>query len=124
MLLGAIEALYATRGTRDGGWPSSTALARRPAANHHPGIALAYPTVHVRCSPRFRRSGRARIALAARSATSPPTVGIDATPEQLSRIEVGLGGARLDHSAVGAFWAAVLGFDLDEDDIADPRAGG
>ena len=120
VLLGAIEAVYAT-----GDFTTGLAFVNRVAdaaeeADHHPDITLAYSTVHLRlCSHDAGGVTDRDIALAARIRDIAADLGIDATPEQLSRIEVGLDAH--DRTAVGAFWAAVLGYDLDEDDIADPQ---
>lgn len=120
VLLGAIEAVYAT-----GDFATGLAFVNRVSeaaeeANHHPDITLTYPTVHIRL--RSHDSGgvtRRDIALAARIRDIAAALGIDATPEKLSRIEIGLDAH--DRTAVGAFWAAVLGYDVDDDNIADPQ---
>jgi len=120
VLLGAIEALYAT-----GDFATGLAFVNRVGeaaeeANHHPDITLAYSTVHIRLLSHDSGGVTGRdIAMAARIRDVAADLGIDATPEQLSRVEVGLDAH--DRPAVGAFWAAVLGYDLDEDDIADPH---
>src|SRR5262245_28352561 len=120
VLLGAIEAVYAT-----GDFATGLAFVNRGGeaaeeANHHPDITLAAPTVHIRLRSHDAGGVTGRdIALAARIRDIAAELGIDATPEQLSRIEVGLDSH--DRTAVGAFWAAVLGYDRDEDDIADPH---
>jgi 4a-hydroxytetrahydrobiopterin dehydratase len=120
VLLGAIEAVYAT-----GDFATGLAFVNRVAeaaeeANHHPDISLAYTTVHIRLLSHDSGGVTGRdIALAARIRDIADDLGIHATPEQLSRIEVGLDAH--DRTAVGAFWAAVLGYNLDGDDIADPQ---
>jgi 4a-hydroxytetrahydrobiopterin dehydratase len=120
VLLGAIEALYAT-----GDFATGLAFVNRvgeaaEAANHHPDITLTYPAVHIRLLSHDAGGVTDRdLALAGQIRDIAADLGVDATPEQLSRIEIGLDAH--DRAAVGAFWAAVLGYDLDEDDIADPQ---
>jgi 4a-hydroxytetrahydrobiopterin dehydratase len=120
VLLGAIEAIYAT-----GDFATGLTFVNRVAeaaeeANHHPDITLTYPAVHIRLHSHDSGGVTGRdIALAARIRDIAADLRIDATPHQLSRIEIGLDAH--DRAAVGAFWAALLGYDLDGDDIADPQ---
>jgi 4a-hydroxytetrahydrobiopterin dehydratase len=120
VLLGAIEALYAT-----GDFAKGLAFVGRigevaEAANHHPDITLTYPTVHIRLLSHDAGGVTERdLALAGQIRDIAADLGIDATPDKLSRIEFGLDAH--DKAAVGAFWAAVLGYDLDDLDIADPQ---
>lgn len=120
VLLGAIEAVYAT-----GNFATVLAFVNHVGqaaeeANHHPDISLTYSAVHIRLRSHDAGGVTGRdIALAARIRDIAADLGIDATPDQLSRIEVALDAH--DRTAVGAFWAAVLGYDFDGDDIADPH---
>jgi 4a-hydroxytetrahydrobiopterin dehydratase len=62
------------------------------------------------------------IALATTITQIAAELGITATPDKLSRIEIGLDAH--DRPGVGPFWAAVLGYELDEPDgidIVDPQ---
>ncbi len=120
VLLGAIEALYATgdfaKGLEFVGRVGEVA----EAANHHPDITLTYPTVHIRLLSHDAGGVTERdLALAGQIRDIAADLGIDATPDNLSRIEFGLDAH--DQAAVGAFWAAVLGYDIDDQDIADPQ---
>ena len=120
VLLGAIEALYATgdfaKGLEFVGRVGEVA----EAANHHPDVTLTYPTVHIRLLSHDAGGVTERdLALARQIRDIAADLGIDATPDNLSRIEFGLDAH--DQAAVGAFWAAVLGYDIDDQDIADPQ---
>jgi 4a-hydroxytetrahydrobiopterin dehydratase len=120
VLLGAIEALYATgdfaKGLEFVGRVGEVA----EAANHHPDVTLTYPTVHIRLLSHDAGGVTERdLALASQIRDIAADLGIDATPDNLSRIEFGLDAH--DQAAVGAFWAAVLGYDIDDQDIADPQ---
>ncbi len=120
VLLGAIEALYATgdfaKGLEFVGRVGEVA----EAANHHPDVTLTYPTVHIRLLSHDAGGVTERdLALAGQIRDIAAELGIDATPDKLSRIEFGLDAH--DKAAVGAFWAAVLGYDIDDLDIADPQ---
>jgi 4a-hydroxytetrahydrobiopterin dehydratase len=120
VMLGAIEALYAT-----GDFATGLAFVQRigaeaEAANHHPDVTLTYPSVHIRLSSHDVGGVTDRdLALASTIKDIATDLGIDAAPEKLSRIEIGLDAH--DHPAVGAFWRAVLGYDLDDADILDPQ---
>ena len=120
VLLGAIEALYAT-----GDFATGLAFVGRigevaEAANHHPDITLTYPTVHIRLLSHDAGGVTERdLALAGQIRDIAADLGIDATPDKLSRIEFGLDAH--DQAAVGVFWAAVLGYDIDDQDVADPQ---
>lgn len=123
VMLGAIEALYAT-----GGFAKGLAFVNRvgeaaEAANHHPDLTLTYPAVHVKLSSHDVGGVTDRdIALATTITQIAAELGIAATPDKLSRIEIGLDAH--DRPRVGPFWAAVLGYELDQPDgidIVDPQ---
>jgi 4a-hydroxytetrahydrobiopterin dehydratase len=120
VMLGAIEALYAT-----GDFAQGLAFVNRvgeaaEAANHHPDITLTYPSVHIRLLSHDAGGVTDRdISLATTIKDIATELGLDATPDKLSRIEIGLDAH--DRGAVGAFWAAVLGYDIDDVDVVDPQ---
>jgi 4a-hydroxytetrahydrobiopterin dehydratase len=120
ILVRALEALYAT-----GDFAKGLAFVDRigeaaEAANHHPDITLTYPTVHIRLLSHDAGGITDRdIALATKIRDIAADLGVAATPDQLSRVEIGLDA--LDHDAVGAFWAAVLGYDLGDGEVTDPQ---
>ena len=122
VMLGAIEAVYQT-----GDFATGLAFVNRigaaaEAADHHPDLTLTYPSVHVKLSSHDVGGVTDRdISLATTITQIAAGMGIVAAPERLSRIEVGLDAH--DRPAVGAFWAAVLGYELDADgaDIVDPQ---
>jgi 4a-hydroxytetrahydrobiopterin dehydratase len=120
VLLGAIEALYAT-----GDFATGLAFVGRigevaEAANHHPDITLTYPRVHIRLLSHDAGGVTERdLALAGQIRDIAAELEIDATPEALSRLEIGLDAH--DHDAVGAFWAAVLGYEVGDGEVADPQ---
>jgi 4a-hydroxytetrahydrobiopterin dehydratase len=120
VLLGAIEALYATGDFATGLTFVNRVGEAAEEANHHPDITLSYPTVHVRLLSHDSGGVTGRdIALATTISAIAAELGISATPDQLSRIELGLDAH--DHQAVGAFWAAVLGYEQNAVDVVDPQ---
>jgi 4a-hydroxytetrahydrobiopterin dehydratase len=120
VMLGAIEAVYATGDFATGLAFVNRIGAEAEAADHHPDITLTYPAVHVRLTSHDAGGVTERdIALASRIRDIAAELGVDATPEKVSRIEIGLDAH--DRAAVGAFWAAVLGYDVDDLDIVDPQ---
>ena len=123
VMLGAVEAVYAT-----GDFATGLAFVNRvgeaaEAANHHPDLTLTYPAVHVTLSSHDVGGVTDRdIALATTITQIAAELGIAATPDKLSRIEIGLDAH--DRPGVGPFWAAVLGYELDQPDgidIVDPQ---
>jgi len=120
VMLGAIEAVYAT-----GDFATGLAFVERiggaaEAANHHPDLSLTYPAVHVKRTSHDSGGVTDRdIALATTINDIAADLGIRATPAKLSRIEIALDAH--DGSAVGPFWAAVLGYRLADLDIVDPQ---
>src|SRR4051812_6877680 len=120
VMLGAIEAVYATGDFRTGLAFVDRVGAAAEAADHHPDITLSYPAVHVKLTSHDAGGVTDRdIALAGTIRDIAAELGIAATPDRLSRLEIGLDAH--DHAAVGAFWAAVLGYEVDGADIADPQ---
>ena len=119
-LVGGIEAFYET-----GDFATGVALVDRvgaaaEAANHHPDVTLTYPAVHLRMLSHDVGGVTDRdISLARTIAAIARELGVAARPERLSRVELGLDAT--DFAAVGAFWAAVLGYDLDDDELTDPQ---
>jgi 4a-hydroxytetrahydrobiopterin dehydratase len=121
VLLDAIEAVYAT-----GDFATGLAFVNRvgeaaEAADHHPDLTLTYPAVHVRLWSHDANGVTERdLALATTITQIASELGVEATPDKLSRIEIGLD--THDRPAVAAFWAAVLGYDSMNDlDIFDPQ---
>jgi 4a-hydroxytetrahydrobiopterin dehydratase len=120
VMLGAIEAVYASGDFARGLAFVDRVGAAAEAANHHPDISLTYPAVHVRLSSHDVGGVTDRdIALASTINDIARELGIEATPDKLSRIEIGLDAH--DRKGVGAFWAAVLGYDLSDVDVVDPQ---
>jgi 4a-hydroxytetrahydrobiopterin dehydratase len=120
VLLGAIEALYATGDFATGLTLVERIGAEAEAADHHPDVTLTYPTLHVRLTSHDVGGVTDRdIALATKIRDIAADLGVEATPDKLSRIEFGLDAH--DHAAVGAFWAAVLDYELDDLDVVDPQ---
>jgi 4a-hydroxytetrahydrobiopterin dehydratase len=120
VMLGGIEAVYAT-----GDFARGLAFVDRvgeaaEAANHHPDVTLTYPQVHIRLLSHDAGGVTDRdLALATTITRIAGELGIEPTPGKLSRIEIGLDAH--DHPRVAAFWAAVLGYEVDGQDIADPQ---
>jgi 4a-hydroxytetrahydrobiopterin dehydratase len=120
VLLGAIEALYATGDFATGLRFVERIGAAAEAVDHHPDVTLTYPRVHIRLLSHDAGGVTDRdIALATTISGIATELGISATPDQLSRIEIGLDAH--DRPAVGAFWAAVLGYEIDDLDVLDPQ---
>ena len=120
VMLGAIEAVYATGDFATGLAFVDRIGAEAETADHHPDITLSYPQVHVRLTSHDVGGVTDRdIALAGKIRDIAAEMGIAAAPDRLSRIELGLDAH--DHAAAGAFWAAVLGYDLDDQEVVDPQ---
>jgi 4a-hydroxytetrahydrobiopterin dehydratase len=123
VLLESLEAVYAT-----GDFATGLAFVDRVGeaaerADHHPDVSLTYPAVHIRLSSHDVGGVTQRdVALATTISQIAAELGIEAAPQRLSRIELALDAH--DRPAVGAFWAAVLGYELadpDGIDIRDPQ---
>jgi 4a-hydroxytetrahydrobiopterin dehydratase len=120
VLLGAIEAVYSTGDFAKGLAFVNRIGAAAESANHHPDVTLTYPSVHIRLSSHDVGGVTERdLELASTVNDIAIELGVAAMPDRLSRIEVGLDAH--DLAKVGAFWAAVLGYDIDEVDIVDPE---
>jgi len=120
IMLQAIEAVYATGDFATGLAFVDRIGAAAEAAGHHPDVTLTYPRVHVRLTSHDAGGVTDRdIALAGEIRDIAADMGITATPEQLSRIELALDAH--DHDAAQAFWAAVLGYDLADQEVVDPQ---
>ncbi|MBF4769137.1 4a-hydroxytetrahydrobiopterin dehydratase [Nocardioides agariphilus] len=121
VLLSAIEAVYATGDFATGLRFVERIGAAAEAVNHHPDLTLTYPAVHVRLWSHDAGGVTERdLALATTISQIASELGIEATPDRLSRIEIGLD--THDRPAVAAFWAAVLGYEaIDDLDICDPQ---
>lgn len=93
------------------------------AADHHPDIRLTYPTVDVTLTSHDAGGVTSRdIAMARRISAAAVELGIAADPSGLSILEVALDTP--DHQAVAPFWAAVLGYEVEGDEVHDPAGTG
>ncbi len=120
VMLGAIEAVYATGDFATGVTFVDRIGAAAEEANHHPDLTLTYPSVHIKLSSHDAGGVTERdLALATTINQIASELGVRATPEALSRIEIGLDAH--DRRAVGEFWAAVLGYRVEDVDIVDPQ---
>jgi 4a-hydroxytetrahydrobiopterin dehydratase len=121
VLLGAIEAVYASGDFAKGLAFVDRVGAAAEEANHHPDVTLTYPAVHIKLSSHDAGGVTDRdIALARTINQIADELGIAATPDRLSRIEVAIDAH--DRPAVAAFWAAVLGYEsVDDLDLNDPQ---
>lgn len=92
------------------------------AAGHHPDLDLSYPHLGVRLSSHDVGGVTGRdIHLARTISTLAGEVGATATPGRLAVLDLGLDTA--DHTAIAPFWAALLGYDLPDeqgDEVVDP----
>jgi 4a-hydroxytetrahydrobiopterin dehydratase len=122
VLFGTLHARFATGDFATGIRLVDAIAVAAEEADHHPDVGLSYPRVDVRLSShdvggitqRDVRLARRISAMAAGEAT--------AEPESVSALEFALDTA--DHAALKPFWAAVLGYDIDEDfdgQIVDPH---
>lgn len=93
------------------------------AANHHPDVKLTYPWVDITLISHDVNAITSRdLDLAEKVSAIAADQGIEADPRVLSELELALDTA--DGSAIGPFWAALLGGDsgkLDGEDVTDPR---
>ncbi len=120
VMLHAIEAAYATGDFATGLEFVDRIGAAAEAADHHPDVSLTYPQVHVRLTSHDAGGVTERdLALAATIRDIAAELGIAATPDRLSRIELGLDAH--DQPAAEAFWAAVLGYDVGDQEVVDPQ---
>jgi 4a-hydroxytetrahydrobiopterin dehydratase len=120
-LLGAIDAEFAA-GSFEGAAALVTAIAREAEeANHHPDLGMRYPD-RVRVRLTTHAVGRLTmhdVELARRISTLAADAGASAHPAQLQRLEIALD--TVDADRIRPFWAAVLGYEPDDDgNLADP----
>jgi 4a-hydroxytetrahydrobiopterin dehydratase len=87
--------------------------------NHHPDLDLRYPRVDVRLSSHDAGGVTERdIGLARRISEIAAAAGCETGYASIALVELGLDTP--DPAAIGPFWAAVMGMDLDGDDVVDP----
>ncbi len=121
LIVRALEARYETNGFTKGLELVERVGAAAEDAGHHPDLTLTWPTVLVRLWSHDARGVTERdVALARTISQIAAELGIAATPERTQNLEMCLDAA--DIKAVGPFWAAVLGFEWDEEhlEIVDP----
>jgi 4a-hydroxytetrahydrobiopterin dehydratase len=119
-LVGAIEARYETGGFATGLELVNRIGAAAEEADHHPDLTLTWPLVHVRLVSHDAGGVTSRdVAMARRISEIAADLGVRPTPEKLSKVEFGLDTANTP--AAVRFWAAVLGYDVaDDDEVLDP----
>ena len=119
-LVGAIEARYETGGFATGLELVNRIGAAAEEADHHPDLTLTWPLVHVRLVSHDAGGVTSRdVAMARRISEIAAEIGVTPTRDKLSRVEFGLDTA--DKPAAIRFWAAVLGYDVDDDiAVVDP----
>ena len=121
LVVRALEARYETNGFATGLDLVARIGAAAEEAGHHPDVTLTWPTVLVRLWSHDSRGVTERdIALARRISAIAQELGVAATPARTQNLELCLDTA--DIKAAGPFWAAVLGYDWDEEhlEIVDP----
>jgi 4a-hydroxytetrahydrobiopterin dehydratase len=121
LVVRALEARYETNGFATGLELVARIGAAAEEADHHPDVTLTWPTVLVRLWSHDAHGVTERdIALARRISDIAQELGVAATPARTQNLELCLDTA--DIKATGPFWAAVLGYDWDEEhlEIVDP----
>ena len=121
LIVRALEARYQTRGFAKGLELVDRIGAAAEEANHHPDLTLTWPTVLIRLWSHDSRGVTERdIALARKISEIAAELGVAATPRRTSNMELCLDSADIKKS--GPFWAAVLGYDWDEEhlEVVDP----
>jgi len=121
LVVRALEARYETNGFATGLELVARIGAAAEEADHHPDVTLTWPTVLVRLWSHDSRGVTERdTALARRITAIAQELGVAATPARTQNLELCLDTA--DIKAAGPFWAAVLGYDWDEEnlEIVDP----
>ena len=114
MVVRALEARYETKGFATGLELVARIGAAAEEADHHPDVTLTWPTVLVRMWSHDSRGVTERdIALARRISAIAQELGVAATPARTQNLELCLDTA--DIKATGPFWAAVLGYDWDDE---------
>ncbi len=89
-------------------------------AGHHPDITLTFPTVSVTLASHDVGGITSRdIELARLISSYAAEAGVEAEPDGLALVELGLDAA--DGGRLGAFWAALIGGDAKQDEVVDPR---
>ncbi len=119
-MVSAIEARYETGGFAAGLELVNRIGAAAEEADHHPDLTLTWPYVHARLVSHDVGGVTSRdVALARRISEIAADLGVTPTQEKLTRVEFGLDSA--DRPAAARFWAAVLGYDVDDDiAVVDP----
>ena len=121
LIVRALEARYQTNGFAAGLELVDRIGAAAEEADHHPDVTLTWPTVLVRLWSHESRGVTARdIALARRISEIAAELGVRAAPARTQNLELCLDTS--DIKRTGPFWAAVLGYDWDEEhlEIVDP----
>jgi len=121
LVVRALEARYETNGFATGLELVARIGAAAEEADHHPDVTLTWPTVLVRLWSHDARGVTERdVALARRISAIAQELDVAATPARTQNLELCLDTA--DIKATGPFWAAVLGYDWDEEnlEIVDP----
>jgi len=121
LIVRALEARFETGGFARGLELVDRIGAAAEEADHHPDVTLTWPTVLVRLWSHDSRGVTERdLALARTISALAADLGIAATPRRTTNIEYALDTA--DARAIGPFWAAVLGYDWDEEhlEVVDP----
>jgi 4a-hydroxytetrahydrobiopterin dehydratase len=121
LIVRALEARFATGDFAKGLELVSRIGAAAEEADHHPDLTLTYPTVLVRLWSHDSRGVTERdVALARRISEIAADLGVNATPDRTTNMEWALDTA--EPAKAGPFWAAVLGYDWDEEhgEVVDP----
>src|SRR5829696_1938381 len=116
LVVRALEARYETNGYAAGLELVDRIAAAAEEAGHHPDLTLTWPTVLVRLWSHDARGVTQRdVALARTISRIAAELGGAATPARTQNLELCLDTA--DIKTAGPFWAAVLGFDWDEEHL-------
>ncbi len=93
------------------------------ATNHHPDVTLTYPRVDVMLTSHDVGHVTQRdFDLAAQISEAARGLGVGSDPGKLQQVELGLDTP--DRAAVQPFWAALLDYDTNRDEVRDPRGQG
>ena len=121
LIVRALEARYETNGFAAGLELVDRIGAAAEEADHHPDVTLTWPSVLVRLWSHDARGVTSRdIALARRISEIAAELGVRATPARTQNLELCLDTS--DIRRTGPFWAAVLGYEWDEEhlEVVDP----
>jgi 4a-hydroxytetrahydrobiopterin dehydratase len=121
LIVRALEARYETHGFAKGLELVDRIGAAAEEADHHPDLTLTWPTVLVRLWSHDSRGVTERdVSLARKISEIAAELGVAATPRRTTNMELCLDSA--DIKKTGPFWAAVLGYDWDEEhlEVVDP----